>query len=369
MKVAILGTRGVPARYGGFETFAEELGARLAAAGVHVSVYGELEADTPQHDAYRGIEIVRLRTPRLGPLSSIYFDMRCLWHVKGRFEVVYMLGYSASFFCFLPRLFGSQVWINMDGVEWERTKWSWIGKTYIKFVAAMAMHTANRIIADADEMAGVLKRRFRHVPGCVTIAYGADCVDEAPGPALLAEWNLGAEEYYLVVCRLEPENHVKEIIEGFLASASRRVLVVVGDHRTGTSYVGLLRRHAGESRVRFIGPVYDKRKLEALRYHCFAYFHGHSVGGTNPSLLEAMACRNAVIAHDNAFNREVAGPSAVYFGSARDIPGLCARLETTDELRESLRGAGQDRVRERYSWSRIADQYLDLLGWRSKLTR
>ena len=169
---------------------------------------------------------------------------------------------------------------------------------------------------------------------------------------------LVSNEYYLVVARLEPENHVLTIIEGFVASASQRKLVIVGDDNSGTHYVDKLTA-AGDERVCFMGSVYDHEYLMALRWHCRAYFHGHSVGGTNPSLLEAMACGNYVVAHDNVFNREVTAGNASLFLSTDDITEIVEWLDKG--VPNASRNALLQRVREVYDWDKITDQYQALL--------
>lgn len=360
IKLAILGTRGIPARYGGFETFVEELSVRLVKMGVDVTVYCEIaEKDSP--DSYKGIRLKYIPSPDLGPLTTLLFDLRCLWHARRGYDVVYMLGYGASIFCFIPRIWGSRVWINMDGIEWARSKWRSLAKAWFRLMEAIAMRTADRIIADAEGIRQNLESRHRHMPPCSVIPYGAPVIEDAPPITLLDEWGISPFRYYLIVCRLEPENKVHEIIEGFVASDSTCTLVVVGDHSSGTAYVNSLLK-INDNRINFIGTVYDKVKLQVLRYHAFAYFHGHSVGGTNPSLLEALGCGNLIIAHDNIFNREVAADAAIYFGSADEIPAIISAIEAypPDKLK-ALSQKGRNRIKEKYNWDAVTNQYLQLL--------
>ena len=239
--------------------------------------------------------------------------------------MVYLLGYGAAPFCFIPRLWGTKVWLNPDGVEWQRAKWGRVAKTYFKIMEFFSTLTPNRLIVDAQGIRDHFAARQHRLPPCSVIPYGAPLIEHSPIPEGLSEWNLTAGQYYLVVCRLEPENHVREIIDGLTASAGPYPLIIVGNHQTDTPYVRELRR-LGSDNVRFIGAVYGE-KLQALRYHALAYFHGHSVGGTNPSLLEAMGCGNLVIAHDNVFNREVLGASGYFFQGAADIPPSCKSLQ------------------------------------------
>jgi glycosyltransferase involved in cell wall biosynthesis len=357
MKLAILGTRGIPAQYGGFETFAEELAVRLVQHGVEVTVFCEQQAQPINHVLeYKGVKLCYVPVFRLGPLSTILFDLLCLWRARNSFNVVYMLGYGASLFCFLPRLWGHKVWINMDGVEWARSKWSWPAKLWLKMMEAVAMWTPSRIIADADGILKHLQQRYSHLPPSTFIPYGAKIIDLPPPESILEEWGLNTKSYLLVVCRLEPENHLLEILEGYRASEVNLPLIILGNYLAVNSYVKLLIGYSHPN-IRFIGTIYNYDKLIALRYHSYAYLHGHSVGGTNPSLLEAMGCGNGIIAHDNQFNREVAGASALYF---KDAASLSAILKNLRNMAANGKAA-QQIIRERYTWNKIVTAYLELL--------
>jgi glycosyltransferase involved in cell wall biosynthesis len=361
-RIAILGTRGIPACYGGFETFAEEIATRLVERGHDVTVLCE-KRKGERPSVYKGVNLRYVSAPSFGPLTTIVFDLLCLVKARRSYEVVYMLGYGASLFCFIPRLWGAEVWINMDGIEWRRSKWSRAAKLYLRLMEGMALWTANRIIADAEGVRGHLAGRHRWLPPCTVIPYGSPVIECAPDAALIAEWDLHVDQYYIVVCRLEPENHVFEVVRGFAAANPYYPLIVVGDHLEKKRYVQQLVAMRDE-RIRFIGTVYDRDKLQALRYHARAYFHGHSVGGTNPSLLEAMGCGNAIVAHDNMFNREVAGDEAMYFSASEDLPKLIRALESDEERRGVMREAARKRVASRYSWEQVCDRYIELLEGR-----
>lgn len=360
MKIAILGTRGIPARYGGFETFAEELATRLAVRGQQVTVY--CESDHTGTNEYRGVHLQHLSAPRLGSFTTILFDLKCLWHARSRFDVVYMLGYGAAIFCFIPRLWGTKVLINMDGVEWARAKWSTIAKLYFKLMESVAMRTPTQIVADAESIRRHLLERHRSVPPCAVIPYGAAVLEHTPDPALLAPWGLKENGYYLVLCRLEPENHVEEIVQGFLRSKSKRKLVIFGGLDSGTAYVERLRQ-TDDPRVIFAGTEYSPEKVQALRAHCRAYFHGHSVGGTNPSLLESMGCGALTVAHENPFNREVLAEAGLFFSTPQQLAGLVDRIEGNDIRDEAkLRTWARESVKVRYSWELVTDRYEELFA-------
>jgi glycosyltransferase involved in cell wall biosynthesis len=363
--IAILGTRGIPARYGGFETFAEELSVRLAKQALHVTVYclreQNLQPGYPKQDIYKNVRLIHIKSPKIGPLTTIMFDLFCLWHARKLYDIVYMLGYGSSLFCFIPRLWGSQVWVNMDGIEWKRSKWPWYGRWYLKLSERLAITFSDQLIADASEIKSYLVSKYGEAINCSIIPYGAEIVDQPPLSKQIIELKLFPMDYYLVVCRLEPENHVREILHGFIQSDTQKKLVVVGDKNMNTLYVKDLLK-SNDRRVQFIGPVYDKGLLEALRFYAAGYFHGHSVGGTNPSLLEAMGSGNIVIAHDNIFNREVTGDVAFFFNGSVDIPGIISTVESLSmEKKKELSEAVRSRIREKYNWALIAGKYMSSL--------
>jgi len=359
MRLAILGCRGIPARYGGFETFAEEIAIRLVDRGFSVTVYCQGTAPEP-HLAYKGVDLQYIPAPKLGKFDQLAWDLRCLWHARSGYDVVYLLGYGASILCWLPRLFGSQMWINTDGIEWARTKWKWWQRWYVQFSEMVATLTASRLITDSASVAAYFRKRYKHLPAVNTIAYGAYPVVERPDENWLSELQLVPGEYYLTVCRLEPENHILEIIEGFKQSRSHCPLIIVGDHTLSSRYINQLLTYAGNG-VRFIGAVYDPARLRALRYFCRAYLHGHSVGGTNPSLLEAMACGNLVIAHDNPFNREVLRDAGLYFSDPREASAQFKSLDNAEVDPAPLKFEAVEIIKQSYTWDLVTDAYEELL--------
>jgi glycosyltransferase involved in cell wall biosynthesis len=359
MRLAILGARGIPACYGGFETFAEQLGIRLAERGHDVTVFCEgAEGGIEQ---YKGVKLRHVPAHDLvGPLSTIVYDAECLWHARSSFDVIYMLGYGSSALCWLPRIAGRQVWVNMDGLEWARGKWGPIARRYLRWAEAIAMWTPDRIIADAAAIKANLQSRHRRLPPCDVIPYGCEIVSDAR-PEELSSFGLDPGSYYLVVCRFEPENHIQEIIEGFLYSSTRARLVLVGDHTRKTAYVQSLARYKND-RVLFTGPVYDEPRIQALRFFCRAYLHGHGVGGTNPSLLEAMGCGNVVIANDNPFNREVLGGSGLFFSTPKEVSACIDSVDSGAADIAGMKVNVVERVKRFYAWDRITDYYCELIS-------
>ena len=336
--LAILGCRGIPARYGGFETFAEELGARLAARGFPVTVFcqravlEDQESGEPVRE-HRGVRLEHVRVPRLGPRSALAYDLVSLRRARAH-DVVYMLGYGAGPFLGLARRPGNEVWVNMDGLEWRRSKWGPLARSWLRRAERAALRSAQRIVFDNAAVRGVVLGGAEDARVSV-IEYGAE-LDLEHDPGVLVSLGLRPQSYFLSVARIEPENHVLEILRAHARSGIKRALLLVGDVERAGHYGAACRAAAA--------------------------LHGHSVGGTNPALLEGMAAGTPLIAHDNPFNREVLGASAVWF---RDEDGLVAALRAADgwsgEERARRGAEHRARIAERYTWERIADEYEALL--------
>lgn len=357
--IAIIGSRGIPARYGGFETFAEELAVRLVKHGVDVTVYCEGRTGPSK---YQGVQLAYVPAPHLGGLTTILHDFRALWSARNKYDVVYMLGYGTSLFCLMPKLAGTEVWMNMDGIEWKRSKWGFLGKMWWKLMEFIAQYVPHLMIADALAINDFLGMRHSRLPKIVVIPYGADVVETPPDPAPLVEWGLTPHGFHLVVSRFEPENHVRELFLGYSNSNSPHPLVALGTTRKPTAYTRTLDAIAGaDERIILPGPIYDER-LAALRYYARTYLHGHSVGGTNPSLLEAMGCANAIVAHDNVFNREVAEDAALYFSTPADVTEHIDTLDADESQRNALGSLALQRLRAAYTWGGVVAAYLNLLS-------
>lgn len=362
LRIALLGARGIPASYGGFETFAEQLATRLAARGHEVTVYAEC-GDQPVADTvYQGVRVRSRRRPRWGAASVLAYDSACLWDARRGYDLVYMLGYGAAWACWWPRVFGVPVWINVDGLEWARSKWGWGARTYLRCMEWVASKVATRLIADAEAIALRFRQTYPGGAPSSFIAYGAELVQaDQADPSLLAAWGLQAHRYMLVVARPEPENHILEIVQGHVLHGGDWPLVVVGDVSGGTAYQQQLKALASD-RVRFVGGIYDAAQLNSLRVHAACYLHGHSVGGTNPSLLEALACGNWVVAHDNPYNREVARDAAEYFSTPQQLAQSLDRVVMEGAALQPQRARrARDIVAKHYTWEGITDAYEALM--------
>ncbi|TQJ30615.1 glycosyltransferase [Microbacterium sp. SLBN-146] len=354
----MIGTRGVPAAYGGFETAVEEVGKRLAERGHDVVVYTRGAED--RRSEYLGMRIVHLPAVPQKQLETLSHTAVSALHAVGRDrpDVAFVFNAANSPFLPLLRWRGIPVALHMDGLEWRRSKWGPRGRAYYRWAEQQGVRTADALIADAPGIADYYLHQF-DAP-TELIRYGAPLIDDVPHDPIRA-WDLEPGGYHLVVARFEPENHVLEIVQGFHESGSRRKLVVVGAAPYSAEYTQAVHAVASaDDRIVMLGRVDDQAALDALYAHAHTYIHGHSVGGTNPSLLRAMGARTAVIAYDVEFNREVLDGHAWLFGNTRE---LARCIESVEQNGESVRRMS-DEVRERaasaFRWDDVADQYEDL---------
>ncbi len=356
IRLAIVGTRGIPAAYGGFETFAEEVSRRLADEGYNIMVYCERASNMTA--AYNGVKIAysyfsKSRNPLL-----FYFDS--ILKAVMRNNTILVAGAGGALFYFLPKLFNVFIITNIDGLESKRGKWSLLKRLYIKMSEYLAANCSDIIIADSQGIRTYLLDTYKIDPRRIAlIEYGA-YTNNLYDQAILDKYSLMHNEYYLVVSRLEPENNIRMIVEGYLNAETVLPLVIVGTI-LDTDYVRKILKYRSD-KVVLLGGIYDRSELQALRYSCSAYIHGHSVGGTNPSLLEALGSGNICICHDNIFNREVTASRMFYFSNRED---LREAIETVGQLRtdsrKKVKQFGIDRVQQYYNWDRIASRYDDLL--------
>jgi glycosyltransferase involved in cell wall biosynthesis len=355
LRIAMVGTRGVPARYGGFETAVEEVGQRLVAAGHRVVVYcrtvpGDDAAARPE--SYLGMELVHLPAARKRSLETLSHSALSVAHLVGhRADAAFV--FNAANAPLLPVLRAARIPVatHVDGLEWRRAKWGGAGRRYYRAAEALAVRWSDALIADAAGIADYYRREFDAPTTLLT--YGAPLI--APGSDRLAELGLEPGGYHLVVARFEPENHVHLIVDGYRRSTATKPLVVVGSAPYADEYTAQVHELA-DDRVRFLGGVWDQTQLDQLYAHCFTYLHGHSVGGTNPSLLRAIGAGAAVIAFDVAFNREVTAESGRYFRDAADVATLVDAAEL-DPQGVALAGLRAQELAARYDWDDVAAGY------------
>lgn len=351
----ILGTRGVPAAHGGFETFAEYLSLYLVSKGWRVVVYCQDEGTGPVfEDTWQGVERVHIPVSQSGPKGTILFDWQATAHAGKHPDLCLTLGYNTAVFCALLRLKGIPNLINMDGIEWSRMKWGPVAKLWFWLNDWAGCWLGNHLVADHPQIKVHLESR---VAGdkITTIPYGADAVISAPPEQVLA-MGLVPGQFLTVIARAEPENSLLEIVQGFSAKPRGLQLVVLGHYLDDNAYHRAVKA-AASPEVRFVGAIYDTAVVQALRFHSVAYVHGHQVGGTNPSLVEALGAGNAVIAHDNRFNRWVVGEGAVYFNDANSFASCIDELLANPAKLASLRQHGLRRFSDAFTWPDVLAQY------------
>ena len=355
----ILGIRGVPAAHGGFETFAEKLAPYLVQQGWRVVVYCQDEGTGPiVEDTWEGVERVRIPVAQTGPRGTIVFDWQATAHAARHGDLCLTLGYNTAVFCARLRLKGIPNLINMDGIEWARAKWGPMAKTWFWLNERAGCWLGNHLVADHPQIKAHLQTRVA-ASKITTIPYGAEAISSTPTAPVQA-LGLQPGRFFTVIARAEPENSILEIVRGFSMSPRGHQLVVLGRYEEGNAYHRAIKA-AASSEVKFVGAIYETAVVRALRFHSTAYIHGHQVGGTNPSLVEALGAGNPVIAHDNRFNRWVAGEGAVYFDSAERLSTLLGELLSSATSLGNLRRSSQLRLESAFTWPSILEQYERLL--------
>lgn len=355
----ILGIRGLPAAHGGFETFAEYLSLYLVERGWRVVVYcQEDEGSEIWEDTWNGVERVHIPVSRPGPAGTIVFDWKSIAHAAQHRDACLTLGYNTAVFCARLRASGICNVINMDGIEWSRAKWGAVAKVWFWLNDWAGCWLGNHLVADHPEIKRHLSSRTREAK-ITTIAYGAERVVDAPAAPVIA-LGLQPHRYLTLIARAEPENSVLEVVRAFSRRPRGLKLLVLGNYSTEHPYQKSV-LDAASDEVLFAGAIYDKEIVQALRFHCAAYVHGHQVGGTNPSLVEALGAGNAVIAHDNRFNRWVAGEGARYFGTEDAFAEVLDAISKSPELLEQMKQSSLQRFQNGLTWPSILAQYEQLL--------
>ena len=354
LRIALVGTRGVPARYGGFETCVEEVGSRLVERGHEVVVYCRRFDDRGvELPSYKGMSLVHLPAMKKRSLETLSHTALSVLHlVRHRTDSAIVFNSANS--PFLPALRAARIPVatHVDGLEWKRDKWGTAGRRYYQMAERLAVKWSDSLIADAVGIQDYYLEKFNKPTDLIT--YGAPILD-GTGSDRLAELGLTANGYHLVVARFEPENHVEMIVEGYTASSAALPLIVVGSAPYADAYTQRVRA-AGDERVRFLGGVWDQELLDQLYANAFTYLHGHSVGGTNPSLLRALGASAATTAFDVVFNREVLGESGRYFGSSADVREQVERSENEPVETRMLGSLARLRA-DSYDWDEVTDRY------------
>ncbi len=370
MKIAFVSTRGIPNNYGGFEQFAEYISVGMAQRGHEVVVYSP-KFHPYQESTYKGVRIKHIYSPEtwMGSLvGSFFYDFASLRDAlkKEDFDIIYEAGYTS--------IIPAYIWFNvkkrkrpifttnMDGLENKRSKFSPMVRRFLDWEEKMAVKYSHYLIADNMGIHDYYKEKYGKESKF--LAYGADIHDDFKAE-YLEEFGLKSEEYYILIARLEPENNIVMAIEGYLHSKEngRRPLIVVG--KTNTPHgKELVEKYGNERNVEFVGGIYDFKKLDSVRHFSKAYFHGHSVGGTNPSLLEAMAAGCFIFAHDNIFNRAVLKENAFYYPSADKVTEYLNRIDTIAEgSKIQYTARNIEVIRNEYSWESLIDKHEKYFYW------
>lgn len=370
MKIAFVSTRGIPNNYGGFEQFAEYISVGMAQRGHEVVVYSP-KFHPYQESTYKGVRIKHIYSPETwmgSSVGSFFYDFASLRDAlkKEDFDIIYEAGYTS--------IIPAYIWFNvkkrkrpifttnMDGLENKRSKFSPMVRRFLDWEEKMAVKYSHYLIADNMGIHDYYKEKYGKESKF--LAYGADIHDDFKAE-YLEEFGLKSEEYYILIARLEPENNIVMAIEGYLHSKEngRRPLIVVG--KTNTPHgKELVEKYGNERNVEFVDGIYDFKKLDSVRHFSKAYFHGHSVGGTNPSLLEAMAAGCFIFAHDNIFNRAVLKENAFYYPSADKVTEYLNRIDTIAEgSKIQYTARNIEVIRNEYSWESLIDKHEKYFYW------
>jgi glycosyltransferase involved in cell wall biosynthesis len=359
LRIAILGSRGFPHTYSGYEVFIGEVAPRLVGRGHEVIVYCRRSLFQKRPKTCQGVQLIYLPSVETKVLGTPTHTLLSMCDVLFRdVDVIFVVNLVNAFHCILPRLFGKSVAINVDGLDWKRDKWGKLGKTYFylnaKFVGRIC---PKGVVTDAHEMRRIYLDEF-HTPN-VCIAYGANPSASAD-PTIVRKYGLEPFQYYLVLSRLVPENNADLIVRAFEKVSTSRVLAIAGHENYRSPFVDRLRQTT-DGRVRFIGHVGSAEHVKELHCNAYGYIHGHSLGGTNPALLTALGCGNCVLALRTPFNMEVLQHYGILFErEPLDLAAKIQHIEDHPELAAQYRSRAPERIREAYTWDKITDQYEEL---------
>lgn len=358
MRLAILGTRGIPANYGGFETFAEELSTRLVSRGHSVTVYCRSQYVDRELKEYRGVDLCVLPTIRQKYLDTVaHTFLSALSAMTKGFDAVLICNAANSIFIPILTWTRTPVAVNVDGLERKRKKWNWLGRAYYRIGERASVAFATRVVTDA----AAIKDYYCSEYGAdsTMIAYGAE-VERRHDPEKIREFGLTPDNYVLYVSRLEPENNAAMVIEAFRSVKTELKLVIVGDAPYANDYKAKLKEMAaGDPRIIFTGFVFGEG-YKALQQNAFVYVHATEVGGTHPALIESMGFGNCVLTLDTIENREVVRGAGILFDDAEGLASQLTSILTDGSRVEKYRGLAREHVAANYNWENVTDDYLKL---------
>jgi glycosyltransferase involved in cell wall biosynthesis len=365
MRIAIFGARGIPAKWGGFDTFVTNLAPRLAAKGHDITVF--CMPKYSQHDkppVIDGVHLIYLPTiygkTTETLLHELLSSLYALFRLR-RFDIYYILG-CRSTMVYLPHYWMRRTLvINTDGLDWIRRKWGWFARNFLRFNYWIARKIGKQLVSDSFELKKYYLENYKKET--VFLTNGGEIIEERH-PEVVRKYGLEPGEYCLVACRMEPENNIDIIISEFSKTSLKKRLVIAGGANYKSPYFEQLKR-TDDCRILFLGPVYEEGHIEQLHLHAYLYLHGHEVGGTNPSLLKAMACGNIIIAHDVRFNREVLDGNGLMWD--KNEGSLTARLTEADknykQYQKTLPGKCIERIRTCYSWDKVGRDHELFFRW------
>ncbi|BBP44317.1 DUF1972 domain-containing protein [Thiosulfativibrio zosterae] len=361
MHLIITGIRGIPASHGGFETFAENLALYLVEQGWKVTVYCQVKHKDYPHlteSNWKGIHLIHIPIKGEGALSTIKFDWATVNHAKNQIGTILTLGYNTAIFNLAFRFNKKTNLINMDGIEWKRDKWRWYEKAWLFLNEIAGCHIGNHLIADHPEIQKHLETRV-NASKITMIPYGARKVTSA-NIDLLKPFDLKPQKYAIVIARPEPENSILEIVKAFSNKSRPVKLVILGGYNPKNPYHNEVLQAANHD-VIFVGAIYDHNILDALRFHAMLYIHGHTVGGTNPSLIEALGAAQPVLAHNNRFNRWVAGSQNEYFNDIDECEQKLDKIINSPDKRTEMSESSEERFNTLFTWANILEAYAEVI--------
>lgn len=356
MKIAILGTRGIPNNYGGFEQFAEYLALGLVNNGHEVTVYNS-HTHPYQETTWNGINIKHIYDPenKIGTAGQFVYDFLSILDTRKKdFDIILELGYTSSSVSFDFHPTKSIVVTNMDGLEWKRTKFSTKVQKFLQWAESLAVKKSDHLVSDSIGIENYLKKKYG--VASTYIPYGSHLFNNEKN-SMLTEYSVNPYEYNMLIARLEPENSIEIILDGVVQTDDNVPFLVIGKHETKFGEF-LKNKFKDNTNIKFIGGVYDINALNNLRHFSNLYFHGHTVGGTNPSLLEAMASSALICANNNEFNSTILEDDAFYFSTVDDVTEVLtntSHLEHEDKIKNN-----RGKITKLYTWEKIVNDYEEL---------
>ncbi len=355
MKLAIIGTRGIPNQYGGFEQFADELSQGLVKRGHEITVYCSGN-HSYQESQYNGVNLIHKKDPenKIGTTGQFIYDLNCIWDAKSKdFDIIYLLGYtSSSIWQKILNGSNSVVITNMDGLEWKRSKYSKPVQRFLQFAERLAVKYSDFLVADSIGIQTYLKNKYS--VDSTYHPYGS-YVFSNPNIDSLEAMSLKPYLYDVLIARFEPENNIEMVLNAFADSKVNRDLILVGNYSHTSFGQRMYDEYSADNRIKFVGAIYDQELLNNVRYYSNLYYHGHSVGGTNPSLLEALGSSALICYHDNEFNKTIVGDDGFSFSSVDELVGIIERVDKKANL--DMLEANLNKVKDIYEWEKIIEDY------------